>query len=168
MHFEKITLEQWIYDFKFCCQVNNWTYKEEDAIQYYQNIRIPTTATIGSAGHDFYNPLFDIAIEQKPILIPSGIRWVTNSFEGPVVLLAVPRSSLGFKYQMRLVNTIGVIDADYYNSDNEGHIMFKVTAETPFVLSEQERFVQGIVTHYFVFGEQSDNQRTGGFGSTGK
>ena len=64
---------------------------------------------------------------QETIKIPTGIRaWMESGY----VLLLAPRSSLGFKYRMQLDNTIGVVDADYYESDNEGHIFIKVTNDS--------------------------------------
>ena len=42
-------------------------------------------------------------------------------------VLAVFRSSLGFKYRLQLNNTVGIIDSDYFFSDNEGHIFYQTT-----------------------------------------
>ena len=87
------------------------------------------------------------------------------------VLLMFPRSGLGFKYRLQLDNTIGVIDSDYFNSDNEGHIMIKLTNDTnenkTIELDKNQGVCQGI---FIPFGITSDddviNIRNGGFGST--
>ena len=85
------------------------------------------------------------------------------------VLLILPRSGLGFRYGIRLTNTVGVIDADYCNSDNEGHII--ISLENPSTsnvqLPEGKAFCQGIVVNYEIpEGSESDAERSGGFGST--
>ena len=87
------------------------------------------------------------------------------------VLLLFPRSSLGFKYRMQLDNTIGVIDSDYYNSDNEGHIILKITNDSKenkvLTIEDNKGVCQGI---FFEFGITIDDDvnttRNGGFGST--
>jgi len=97
---------------------------DEDAMEAYQSLKLPKRATSGSAGYDFYAP-FDIVLEPgETAKIPTGIR---ARMEAGWVLMIFPRSGLGFKYRLMLDNTVGVIDSDYYDSDNEGHIMVKVT-----------------------------------------
>lgn len=59
--------------------------------------------------------------------IPTGIR---AKMEENWVLQCYPRSGLGFKFRLQLNNTVGIIDSDYYNSDNEGHIFAKITNDT--------------------------------------
>ena len=64
---------------------------------------------------------------------------------------AFPKSGLGFKYYVRLANTIGVIDEDYYNNpDNEGHIYFQIINLFPFdiVLHKGDKIGQGIIKKY--------------------
>ena len=83
------------------------------------DVSLPVRATSGSAGYDFVSPIsFELAAGES-IKVPTGIR--VNIREG-WWLAIVPRSSLGFKYRMQLDNTVGVVDSDYYHSDNEGHI----------------------------------------------
>lgn len=60
----------------------------------------------------------------ETIKIPTGIRV---QMETGWVLQCYPRSGLGFKYRLQLNNTVGIIDSDYYFSDNEGHIFAKLT-----------------------------------------
>ena len=85
------------------------------------------------------------------------------------LLALLPRSGLGFKNGFRLANTVGIIDSDYSNADNEGHIMAKVLASKPLALHKGDRFLQGILIPYGLAGEEVMNfaARTGGFGSTG-
>ncbi len=140
----------------------------EEIKQAYDELLLPTRATSGSAGYDFHVPL-DLTIAAKEsVIIPSGMRC--QMVEG-WVLQIFPRSSLGFKYNLQLDNTVGIIDSDYYYADNEGHIRSKVTnhSDKELVLKANDRFCQGI---FIPFGITSDDEattvRTGGLGSTNK
>ena len=58
---------------------------------------------------------------------------------------------MGFKYNVRLCNQVGVVDADYYNNkDNEGHIWLKVQNEGDKIveLAKGDAIVQGIFMKY--------------------
>lgn len=112
--FEKISFEQ------FCKDV------KEDK-QLYENYELPIRDSKASAGYDFIL-LEDIEIKPgESVKIPTGVKAY---FEDDEVLLIVVRSSAGFKHNVRLVNQVGVIDADYYNNkSNEGHIWTKVQNE---------------------------------------
>ena len=89
------------------------------------------------------------------------------------VLMIFPRSGLGFKYRIQLNNTVGVIDADYFYSDNEGHIFLKLTndsnEEKVLSVKQGEGIAQGI---FMMYGLTEDDEttevRNGGFGSTTK
>lgn len=133
---------------------------------YYTNIKMPCRATKGSAGYDFYCPI-DITLKPGEIAkIPTGIRCKIND---GYVLEIYPRSSLGFKYQMNLLNTVGIIDSDYYNADNEGHIIVGIInrGNKDLVLNKGDRFVQGIfLAYYLAIEPENNNERHGGFGST--
>jgi len=84
------------------------------------------------------------------------------------------RSSMAIKKGIRLVNNVGIIDADYYNNpDNEGHIMLALvnTGLEPMVLKKGERVAQGIFYKYLTTDDDKETEkenRSGGFGSTGK
>lgn len=138
------------------------------AKMWYDKIKLPKRATTGSAGYDFFTPF---ALRLKPgetVKIPTGIRCkIDNGW----VLKLYPRSGLGFKYRLRLNNTVGIIDSDYYNSDNEGHIMVKITNETNenkiLSLEAGDGFVQGIFLPFgLTVDDDADGIRNGGFGST--
>lgn len=93
----------------------------------YDELKMPERGTSGSAGYDLHLPF---GITLKPgdcIVIPTGIRC---NIEDGWWLGAFPRSGLGFKYRTSIVNTIPVIDSDYYNADNEGHIMIKLSYDS--------------------------------------
>lgn len=136
--------------------------------QIYNNIILPQRATKGSAGYDFVSPV-DIQLKPKETLkIPTGIRC--NIADG-WVLMCYPRSGLGFKYRLQLNNTVGVIDSDYYNSDNEGHIIAKLTndsnEEKVMDVKSGSGFIQGIFTPFGITEDDNViNIRNGGFGST--
>lgn len=144
--------------------------KEQFTEGDYTKIKMPTRATKYSAGYDFYAPR-DISLSPNgSTIVQTGIRW--NAENAQCFLMIVPRSGLGFKYQIGLANTVGIIDADYYDADNEGHIMVKLVnrGNDRVKIKQGERFCQGIVIPYLTtWNEQvlSDN-RTGGFGSSGK
>ena len=89
------------------------------------------------------------------------------------MLKLYPRSGLGFKYRLQLDNTVGIIDADYYNSPNEGHIFVKITNDThnskTLHVDAGSAFCQGIFIPYGVtYGDDATAKRVGGFGSTSK
>ena len=129
---------------------------------------MPKRATAGSAGYDFVSPL-DVTVEPDgSALIPTGIR---AEMEPGWVLVLFPRSSLGFKYGIRLSNTAGIIDSDYAFAKNEGHIMVKLRnpSDSPVVIGRGERFCQGVFLPFGTAEEDGDfGTREGGFGSTGK
>lgn len=136
----------------------------------YEKIKLPQRATTGSAGYDFFMP-YDLVLEPgQTAKIPTGIR--VKIADGWVLCL-FPRSGLGFKYRLQLNNTVGIIDADYYGSDNEGHIFAKITNDSneqkTLTLKQGEGFIQGI---FMPFGITEDDEvdaiRNGGFGSTTK
>lgn len=87
------------------------------------------------------------------------------------VLKIYPRSGLGFKYRLQLNNTVGIIDSDYYGSDNEGHIQIKLTNDSRegkcLEVKEGTGFAQGIFLEYGItVDDETTEERNGGFGST--
>ena len=162
-HFEKVSFKRWKKD----CGIKGLSDKE--LYDWYNAIKLPGQATASSAGCDFFMP-YNLNFEAgSRFRIATGIRWVTADDERDRVLLLMPRSGLGFKYGIRLSNTVGVIDADYADSDNEGHII--ISLENPSAeglqLEEGKPFAQGIVVKYEIpEGAGTDEGRNGGFGST--
>lgn len=155
--FEKVSLAQF-----------KQGYPGADAEAVYEAIKLPKRATAGSAGYDFYAP-FDIELAPgETVKVPTGIR--AKIAEGWVLSL-YPRSGLGFKFRLQLDNTVGIIDSDYYNSDNEGHIFAKLTncsnEGKTVTIAAGTGFIQGIFTEFGITeDDEADGVRNGGFGST--
>ena len=129
-------------------------------------IKLPVRATSGSAGYDFYSPVTVTLKPGQTAKIPTGIRC---SIDNGYVLELYPRSSLGFRYQLSLLNTVGIIDSDYYNADNEGHIIVGLInrGDKELTINAGDRFVQGVFLPYgLAMEEENSGERHGGFGST--
>lgn len=158
--FEKVSFEQYVKDCMACGHWNSMDILRKE----WEGIKLPVRATAGSAGYDFYIP-FRVAVNEYPVHIPTGIRC---KIEPGWVLVCCPKSGLGFKYSMTLENTVGIIDSDYYNSDNEGHIQAKFHTEIPTVIEAGKAFMQGLFMPYGITtDDECDGVRNGGFGSTG-
>ena len=162
--FEKVSYEQFEKDWidTFGCENIN------DIIYIYNNIQLPTRATKGSAGYDFKSPLTFTLKPSETIKIPTGIRVLIDE---DWVLKLYPRSSLGFKYRLQLNNSTGIVDSDYYYSDNEGHIFAKITNDSnenkTVVIKQGEGFMQGIFVEYGItVDDECETIRNGGMGST--
>mgnify|MGYP004554253275 CR=1 FL=1 len=143
---------------------------EEEIKTIYDGLILPKRATKGSAGYDFFAP-FDIVLKPgETAKIPTGIRvYIEENY----VLKLYPRSGLGFKYRLQLNNTVGIIDSDYYYSDNEGHIFAKITNDSneakTVEIKAHTGFMQGIFVEYGItFDDDVTSIRNGGFGSTTK
>lgn len=155
--FEIISINQFNKDFK------NIDTKYEDII-------IPKRSTKFSAGYDFYMP-YDLTIKKNEVvLIPTGIKVMLNSDEFLGIYI---RSSLGFKYNLRMCNQVGIIDSDYYNnSSNEGHIFVKLKNEgdNDIILKKYDRYVQVIIQKYYIVDNEKEIEdiRVGGIGSSGR
>ena len=140
--FEKISFKQFAKDIK------------EDK-KLYEEYKLPIRDSKATAGYDLFL-INDIEIKPNEIIkIPTGLKAY---FEEDEVLLIFVRSSMGFKYNIRLVNQVGIIDADYYNNkDNEGHIFIKIQNEgnETVKLEAGEAIAQGIFIKYLT--TESDN-----------
>ena len=161
MHFEKISYEQWSKD---------WGGDTPTVRKMYDGIKLPKHGTKQSMGADFFAPYHITILPKSYHIVPTGIRWVVDvDGEVPVGLIIAPRSGLGFKYGLRLANTVGVIDADFQFADNEGHIMIKLynPSDKQIDINIGDGLAQGIIVPYYICdGADSDEQRVGGFGST--
>ena len=136
--------------------------------EIYDGIRLPARATKGSAGYDFFAPAAFTLKPGETVKIPTGIRV---EMEEEWVLKCYPRRGLGFKYRLQLNNTVGIIDSDYFYSDNEGHIFAKITNDTnegkTVEIPAGTGFMQGIFVEYGItVDDQAEGIRNGGFGST--
>ena len=153
--FEKVSLKQYE--------------KDTDAPGTYENIVLPKRATSGSAGYDLISPKSFTLGPGESTKIATGLRVKIQ--EG-WVLFVLPKSGLGTKYRFQLDNTCGVIDSDYYNADNEGHIIITMTNDSrkgkTLEIEAGKAFAQAIFLPYGITeDDEANGLRTGGFGSTG-
>ena len=164
--FEKVSEERFLEDLTDAFP----EYTKEQAKEIYASLRLPERATKGSAGYDFYMPVPCSLKPGETVKIPTGVRV---RMEEDWVLSLYPRSGLGFKYRLQLNNTVGIIDSDYYYSDNEGHIFSKITNDSnedkTVTIRAGEGFMQGIFVEYGItLDDDVTDVRNGGFGSTTK
>ena len=162
--FRKVSKSQFAKDWYNCFEHAT----DEEIINIYDEIKLPKRATVGSAGYDFFAPVEIRLNPGESVLVPTGIRV---SIEEGWVLKCYPRSGLGFKFRLQLNNTVGIIDSDYFYSENEGHIFAKITNDTnedkEVIVPKGAGFIQGIFLEYGItFDDCVDNVRNGGFGST--
>ena len=155
--FEKISFEQFKKDIK-------------DDQELYNTYNIPVRKTKTSAGYDF-EALEDYIIKPNKFLtIPTGIKAEFNDDE---VLFIIIRGSMGFKYNIRMSNQVGVIDSDYYNNEaNEGHMFIKLQnkGSKDYYIKKGQGIAQGIFMKYLITDDEEEisAERKGGFGSTNK
>lgn len=162
--FEKVSFEQFLRDWSDVSAEDG----EHMVREIYNGIRLPRRATAGSAGYDFFTPRAFCLKAGEGIKIPTGIRV---RIEDGWVLKLYPRSGLGFRCRMQLDNTVGIIDGDYYGSDNEGHIQIKITNDSregrELSVAAGAGFAQGIFVEYGItLDDAAAGVRNGGFGST--
>lgn len=143
-------------------------------------VEMPRRATRKSAGYDFYAP-HDIVLEPgKWVEFDTGVRfdgtelpceaevkedlYSTHTMTKNWFMMLVPRSGLGFKYGVRMSNTIGIVDQDYRQN-----IRCKLTCDEPVTIKKGERYMQGIFVPFGILFEETIplKERDGGFGSTG-
>ncbi len=151
--FEKISLQEFL---------------KSGTEETYNEIILPKRATAFSAGYDFFAPETVFVGAGECVKIATGIR---AKIQAGWVLKIYPRSSLGFKYRLTLNNTVGIIDGDYYNADNEGHIFIKLTncGNLPLTIEKGTAFAQGVFVEYGITEDDDCSAvRHGGFGSTDK
>lgn len=164
--FEKVSFEQFLEGW-----ADTFGHAEEENVrEIYEQLRLPRRATAGSAGYDFFAPADLVLRPGETVKVPTGVRvWMKPEW----VLKCYPRSGLGFKYRLQLNNTVGIIDSDYYYSDNEGHIFAKLTNDTnedrTLEIAAGSGFMQGIFVEYGItVDDDVTDVRNGGFGSTTK
>ena len=141
-------------------------FKENGTLETYNGIKLPKRATAKSAGYDFFAPTALTVAPSETVTVATGVRALMPD---DWCLMIFPRSGLGFKYKLRLNNTVGIIDADYSDSDNQGHIFIRMTNESdkPLEIPQGSAFAQGIFTHYLLTeDDDTTTTRNGGLGST--
>ena len=162
--FEKVSIKQFVSDFNECIGGN-----VAAARMLYDNIAIPRRATAGSAGYDMITPFSFTLAPGESVKIPTGLRI---RMQPGWMLLILPKSGLGSRFRLQLDNTMGLIDSDYYDASNEGHIMVPVTNDSKsgktLTLEAGKAFVQAVLVPYGITEDDSaEGVRQGGFGSTG-
>lgn len=136
--------------------------------ELYEGITMPVRATSGSAGYDIFSPL-DISLAPgESLMIPTGVRVKMRE---DYCFFILPKSGLGSRYRFQLNNTIGLIDSDYYSSDNEGHILVPMINDSRdgknLHLKAGSAFAQGVFVKYGITDDdETFKERNGGFGST--
>ena len=175
--FEKVSFGQYLKDSYELYNLNEVISKskisqnEVNMIQkiIYDNVILPVRSTMGSAGYDFRSTQIVELSPGESIVIATGVKC---KIEQGWVLSIFPRSSLGFKYRAALANTVGIIDSDYYNNENnEGHIMIKICNDgnKEMKINEGDKIAQGIFLPYGITENDDVTEvRKGGVGSTGK
>lgn len=155
--FEKISFEQFKKD---VC----------DDKDLYDKIELPKRSTKNSAGYDIRSIESGTINPGESVVFKTGVKVSMNEDE---VFLVLDRSSFGFKYDVCLSNSVGVIDSDYYNNkDNEGHFAVKLInlGKESINIKVGDRIAQGIFIKYLKVDDEEEikNNRNGGFGSTGR
>ena len=135
----------------------------------YEEYDLPKRMTSHSAGYDFF-AIEGFTLKPGEIKkIPTGYKATFGSDE---MLMILVRSSMGFKYNVRMTNQVGIIESDYYNNiDNEGHMFVSLQNEgdRDFVVKKGEGYAQGIFTKFLICDDDViTNERKGGLGSTNK
>lgn len=132
-----------------------------DDKELYDSYKLPKRETKYSAGYDFY-ALNNFTIKPNEIKkIPTGIK---AKYPNDEFLMLVVRSSMGFKFNVRMCNQVGIIDADYYNNnDNEGHMWIALQnhGDNDYVVKKGDKICQGIFMKYHTCSEIVDNKREG-------
>lgn len=164
--FEIISLEQWLND--FCAEGNS----KQFATEIYNTLSLPIKSTSNAAGCDLVSPISFELNPNEEIKIPTGLKAYMQENE---MLNIYPRSGQGFKFYIRLANTVGIGDDDYYaNEGNEGHYWVKLRNEgnKTFKIKKGERFAQVIFVPCLPPDENTyvdeQKKRKGGLGHTGK
>ena len=151
--FEKISFEQFKKDIS-------------DDMELYHEYVLPVRKTRCSCGYDFIATSDMVLHPNEIVNIPTGYK---AKFLRDEMLMLVVRSSMGFQYNVRMCNQVGIIDSDYYgNSSNEGHIWVALQneGENDYVIKKGSSYCQGIFVKYFTCGEEVEMDRCGGIGST--
>lgn len=148
---------------------NEFTKVFGDNKTLYDDYMLPERGTKNSAGYDFF-AVKDYIIKPGEILrIPTGYKAM---FESDEMLMIIVRSNVGFKYNVRLTNQVGIIESDYYNNiDNEGHMWVSLQnhGNKDYIINKGDAYAQGIFVKFLITDDDNvDKIRTGGIGSTNK
>lgn len=169
---EKFSTEPNLRKFKYV-SITEWIKHKPEEVEcsewnlLWLRLKTPERATEDSSGYDFFAPFSFTLAPSESIIIPTGIKAYMNKDNE---LLIFPRSSLGFKFEMKIANTLAKIDSDYVdNEKNEGHILIKITNgdEKEMGIEQGDAFCQGTFYKYLVTMDDTvQRKRVGGIGST--
>ena len=130
---------------------------------------LPERSTKKSAGYDFYVPEDTICKSHEITMVKTGVKAY---FPDNETLLLFNRSSNPKKKGLIILNGVGVVDADYAdNPDNEGEIagLFYNMLDEDVILKRGDKMMQGVFVQYGKIDEDNaENERIGGFGSSGR
>ncbi|MDN6968186.1 dUTP diphosphatase [Oenococcus sp. UCMA 17063] len=132
-------------------------------------IQLPSRETAHAAGYDLR------AAEDMEIPGDGTIKLVSTGLKAYMphdnVLFLINRSSGPYKRGLVLPNSVGVIDADYYNNEkNEGEIFVQIQSISGKTvdIKKGDRIVQAIFVPFLLSdNDRAGGLRVGGFGSTG-
>ena len=155
--FEKISFEQFKKDFG-------------DDRMLYDSYELPKRSTKKSAGYDIKSLEDGIIKPGEAMTFKTGLKVCMNDDE---CLYILSRSSQGYKYNVCLINSVGLIDSDFYNNPaNEGHFSVRLVnfGKDDFVVKKGDKLAQGVFSKFLTVDdeEEIEGERTGGLGSTGK
>lgn len=167
-YLEKVSLEEFSKSIKKCVGEK---YNDIEIEKMYNDLPSPVRSTLHAGGYDFYAP-YDFTLKPgETVVVPTGFKVHMNEDE---VFNLFIRSGTGFKYNVRLSNQIGIIDADYYNNENnEGHMFVSFTNHgTKDWINKglESKIVQGLFMPFYITGDDNSLNviRKGGLGSTSK
>lgn len=135
-----------------------------------KNISLPVRQTKQSAGYDLAVAEDTVLLSKQVTLVPTGLKAYMQSDEYLGIHI---RSSIAIKQQLSLINSQGIIDADYYNNTaNEGHILIAIYNHSPEAVQipQGTRVAQGVFYKFLAADNDAadGSVRKGGFGSTGR
>ena len=133
------------------------------------NVKLPKRKTKKSAGYDFFAVEDFTLYPNKLCIVPTGVKAYMEDDE---VLYLHIRSSVALKRGVRMLNSIGVIDADFVdNPDNEGEISLGLLSHNDDIvhIKKGERIAQGVFHKFLITDDDNaEGKRVGGIGSTDK
>lgn len=126
------------------------------------NVVIPTRATSGSVGYDFVSPISVVLEPNESVAIDTGIKAKFPSY----LWLGIYNRSSNIKKNLMNYLGVGVIDSDYYDTDEGIRITLLNTGTEDVIIRQGDAIAQGIFHHVITTGDEVGTVRTGGFGST--
>lgn len=138
-------------------------------VTVHEETELPVRADKRSSGYDFHSPIDLLLHPGEKRLLFTNVKAYMQEDE---MLQIFPRSSMGIKKGLMLSNTVGIIDASYYeNESNDGNIGLALlnTSGKGLEIKRGERIAQGVFTKFLVADEDTvlSEERKGGFGSSG-